>query len=153
MENKTFSADSATLCRKFEILSCKSRIIATFHTFHYTCVWRNIHWKNVSNKHGTASPDSCSIAARISSSCRHVGISPPPCWLVANKGLGWDSLQKMFHNPGDCYRVGGRSKRITRYPPIILTFSGKWPHCFQETDRLGVTHPFPTSMTHGRKSK
>ena len=30
---------------------------------------------------------------------------------MANEGLGWDSLLKMFHNPGgDCYWVGGRPK-------------------------------------------
>ena len=30
---------------------------------------------------------------------------------MANEGLGWDSLLKMFHNPGgDCYWVRGRSK-------------------------------------------
>ena len=38
-------------------------------------------------------------------------IYPPPRIPVANEGLGWDSLLKMFHNPGgDCYWVGGRPK-------------------------------------------
>ena len=35
---------------------------------------------------------------------------------VANEGLAWDSLLKMFHNPaGDCYWVGGRSICLIRY--------------------------------------
>ena len=40
-----------------------------------------------------------------------IWIYPPPRIPVANEGLGWDSLIKMFHNPGcDCYWVGGRPK-------------------------------------------
>ena len=37
--------------------------------------------------------------------------NPPPRIPVTNEGLGWDSLLKMFHNPGghDCILGGGRS--------------------------------------------
>ena len=38
-------------------------------------------------------------------------VVPPPRIPVANEGLGWDSLQKMVHNPGgDCYWAGGQPK-------------------------------------------
>ena len=56
----------------------------------------NISWKNV-HLHGVI----------------HWVENPLPV-IVANEGLGWDSLLKMVHNPGgDSYWEGGQPKLYT----------------------------------------
>ena len=42
-----------------------------------------------------------------------VWVVPPPRMPVANEGLGWDPLVKMFHNPGgDSYWEGGQPNLV-----------------------------------------
>ena len=50
-------------------------------------------------------------------------IYPPPRMPVANEGLGWDSLLKMFHNPGGDWNPGWGVD--LRYIHLIIFSSGE----------------------------
>ena len=52
-------------------------------------------------------------------------LSPLPV-TVANEGLGWDPLLKMFHNPGGDWNPGrGDNPRDTRSLTLFVYGTGK----------------------------
>ena len=55
-------------------------------------------------------------SSKIAKSTLYVGLSPFPV-PCGNEGLGWDSLQKMVHNPGGHYWEGGTTQPFMRFVP------------------------------------
>ncbi len=71
-----------------------------------------------------------------------IWVVPPPRMPVANEGLGWDPLLKMFHNPGGDWHPGrGDNPNYDVYPPgndhISPPFTVLLSRWFSELPKVG----------------